>query len=107
MPSERERQFSDRIKGIGCFFLATLCASPFLFLSSLIAIAMLTGKEVISRFLVYSIFFLPISLLATVGCAIFSTLTWRNGASYFRPFLVIYSLAIIAYWALLIKAGPW
>jgi hypothetical protein len=106
MTDQPKKQLSDRIS-VGCFFLATICASPYVVLSNLVVMAVITGKQVPSRSLVYSVFFTPLLLLAAVGGAIFIVCTWRNGRSYFRPFLVLYSVAIFVYWAVLIESGPW
>jgi hypothetical protein len=107
MPEEQKKQSSNRIKGFIFFILATLCALPFVVISSFVVTAMLTHREILSRPLVSTIFFAPFFLLATVCGVIFIILAWKKGHCFYKPFLFLYSFSIFLYWAMLINSGPW
>ena len=98
-------------KGLGFFILATVCAAPFVLALAFMAVARLTGKEVLSGPVAISVFMLPLLLVATVCEIILIPIAWIKGLQNYKPFLLLYIFAIFLFWftliSTLISIGPW
>jgi len=103
MTEKNEFQSPERDKNSAAFILATICASPF----CVVMVEALINLQKFFDLFVLSVFFLPFLLIATVCGPIFIVLAWIKSPHWCRPFLILYLLAIAAYWMAAAMSSPW
>jgi hypothetical protein len=103
MSEEHEKEPQQNVPDF-IFVFATLCSLPFLFLLGFVVVEHF-DKNSSSGALVSTIFFIPFFLLATVFAAIFITLSWKRSRPNCRPFLFLYSVALLVYWIMILNMG--
>lgn len=85
------------------FFLATVCASPFVY----VVVESLINHHKFGEMLILSVFLMPLFLLGTICGPIFIILAWIKSPHWCRPLLILYLLAIAAYWTAVAVSDPW
>jgi len=105
--NQRQTQAVQSNRGTTPFLLATACALPFGGLVILgLAGLLLDRKDLVNVYL-GSVFVLPFFLILSATQLLLMIFAWRKNRGLRRVLLVVYTLAILAYWVGIRLSGPW